>query len=154
MDDRSEEDPAGRERDRLLTELHALDREYFDGDVWRIRESWQLSLGPVYVRGRFASQRIAKIYATLCVACLLTGGLLAALSPMTELGTALVVGAIFAIGSFVGQWWALQIEREGSLHHAVFGEDDANHLRQLQRRRAELIGQIERISPGYFDRRE
>jgi hypothetical protein len=73
---------------------------------------------------------------------------------MTELGTALVVGAIFAIGSFVGQWWALQIERERSLHDAVFGEEEADHLRRLQRRRDKIIAQIERISPGYFDRRE
>jgi len=136
------------ELDRLLLELQEVDQQFWDEYY---RGSWNLSLGPVNLRAGFGSQAIAKIYLAFCVVCFGAGSTLVIVSPQRELGVALVVGAVFAGGSFVGQWWALQVQAEHERDARVFGAEQARRVRALSRRRERLVGRIERVRPGYFD---
>lgn len=87
---------------------------------------WRLNfpIGPVSIdlRRRVNSGAIAAIYSLFNVACLvagvcmiLFGGILA------ELGIAIVVGSIFAFGSFFAQWWTVQAQREVDIRDHVLG---------------------------------
>ena len=149
-----ERDVADREQPQLeaaLNELRDLDGE-FEATYGQHVAGWQLRLGPVRLRGRFHSQTIARLYLGFCVACFAIGAALAVNSATKELGVAMVVGAIFAGGSFIVQWWALQMEKERELHSQLQGPNTAKYFKTLTRRRERLVAQIERLRPGYFDR--
>ncbi|MDQ7911476.1 hypothetical protein RB614_44025 [Phytohabitans sp. ZYX-F-186] len=135
---------------RLVADLDALDAEFVNAYHGRMG-GWRLRLGPVHLRGRFGSQGIARIYALFCASCFVTGGVLAVFSATKELGVAVVVGAIFAGGSFVGQWWTVQMGEEMEADREVYGPEEVRRLREMLRRRERLAARIERVEPGYFD---
>ena len=147
---RSDGESGDEQLGQLLAEIEALDNEYWDARTWAVA-GWQYRLGPLQLRGRFSSGSIANIYLAFCAVTLLGGGVLAVLDPTRELGVALVVGAIFAGGAFVAQWWTLQVDNERRFAAEVHGPDMVRYFRQLIRRRNRLIAKVERLYPGYFD---
>ncbi|WP_157552805.1 hypothetical protein [Micromonospora sp. NRRL B-16802] len=83
--------------------------------------NWQV--GPVRFTAGYGSMGIAQAYIVFCVLCLVAGILCTLLTSATELGVALVVGAIFAIGSIGPQAWAAQVGREISATQLVYGAE-------------------------------
>jgi hypothetical protein len=55
-----------------------------------------------------------------------------------ELGVALVVGSIFALASFLGQVWTLQVQAERELKDHLWGAEKRRNPRRLIREYAEL----------------
>lgn len=131
----SEQAARGPDDQDELIRLHAE----FD-QLWAGVQGLQLWWGPLRVRARLGSQRLAALFTAF-------HGLTAAAGVMfifmgesfAELGVALVVGSLFGIGAFVAQVWALQSERETAL---VFDEHRARFV-ELQRRWDELMARRE-----------
>ena len=80
----------------------------------------------------------------------MAGVVLALIEPTAELGVALVVGSIFAGGSFVSQVWVLQVEREFHLDNETFGADQVRRFKALLRKHDRLAGQVEWLDSEYF----
>lgn len=103
---------------------------------------WGLTLGPIRFSGTFGSQRITRIYVTLHVLLLLGGAALIvwASDALQDLGTALVVGSLFAFGAFVAQVWALQAQREMWVTEAATREWIDDLLERASRLEEKLPG--------------
>jgi hypothetical protein len=48
-----------------------------------------------------------------------------------ELGIALLVGSLFAFGSFLAQFWSLAVDREREVLGTVSREDDVERMRRI-----------------------
>jgi len=97
------------------------------------------------------SQAIAGFFITFCVTCFSLGVVLIFHESTKELGVALVVGTIFAGGSFIMQVWGVAVLNEAQSRLAITAEEDKIHLHKLQTRNQKLAGRIEALHPGYFD---
>lgn len=92
------------ERDRLDEQLTSF---------WRHLSGWKLHLGPLVVRAAPGAQRLALGFFAFHVTLALGGALMIVLvqGVWADLGIAMVVGALFAFGSFLAQMWAMQQDR-------------------------------------------
>jgi hypothetical protein len=105
----------------------------------RTAEGW--GLGPI----RFAapSGLITIGYIAFHVTCLAVGIVLIIHGGTPkDIGIAVVVGAIFAFGSFMAQWWAVVVQRELSVRDAANQESDAALWHELALQRADISRQL------------
>ena len=127
-------------RAALAGQLKSVDYEMQKEIRRRSSQGW--GLGPI----RFeASSGIITIgYIAFHAACFVIGIVLITLGGIPrDVGIAVVVGALFAFGSFMAQWWAVVVQREISVRDAADQESDAALWRELTLRRARISRQIE-----------
>lgn len=99
--------------------------------VDQLREFDQASLA---WRGRFplGSYRLGILILAAHAALLVGGALLMILSPnLKELGIAIVVGAVFGLGSLGGTMWSQQMDRERAFYEWHRSTDDAAYRASL-----------------------
>lgn len=137
------------ELDRLVDEFDAVEEEFWEA-ANKATSGWQLKIGPLYAKRHIGSQAIARIFIAFCLTCFVAGAALALTPSTRELGVAMVVGAIFAGGSFIIQLWGVQIQQEKAFAEKLFEEEKKRYFRSLMKRRDRLAAQIEKRRPGYF----
>ncbi|GAA2625721.1 hypothetical protein SMC26_19310 [Actinomadura fulvescens] len=141
--------PTGSQDDelRLRQELELV-RSDFQTRYESLRFGWELALGPIRWRAPLHAGQISTLFGLLITTIFTTGAALILVSSWQALGTAMVVGSLFAIGSFLTQWWSLQIGREREIWRQVFASDwDAvvRELTQLRARQTELEEQLKNL---------
>jgi hypothetical protein len=103
-------DPAGL-RDELRKAQRAYQQEFN-----RLTPSWKFAIGPLRFQLHIGSTAITWVYTVFNFICL-AAGISATLARgiWTSLGVALVVGALFSFGTFVAQWWLVEMTREDKI---------------------------------------
>lgn len=124
-----------REREALLAKCF----EYFES-----LRTWQLQVGKFKVSRIVSSQTVAKSFAGWHVTTFTSGVGLTFLSSTRELGIALVVGSLFAIGSFLSQWWSQVLESERYYMQQMELDDDVTRLKEALTRIKTLDAEIVR----------
>ena len=134
----------------LSQQLRLVEQEVRREIRRRTSEGW--GLGPV--RFEASSGLITVGYIAFHIACFTAGIVLIALGGTPrDIGIAVVVGAIFAFGSFMAQWWAVAVQRELSIMDAADQESDAALWHDLALKRARISRQIEELNAAQLDRR-
>jgi hypothetical protein len=81
-------------------------------EILRKASTWSWGIGHRTIRWTIYPITIATIFGTLIVAFLISGIVLTVLGiQASTLGGPLIVGALFALGAFVGQFWAVAHQR-------------------------------------------
>jgi hypothetical protein len=136
------------EVDRLRQELTDVEAAFWS-EYADIAMRWQFVLGPVKIRRRTSAMFVAQAFVLFHIACFAVGaGLIFIAGPTRELGIAIVVGSIFAFGSFVGQFWAIANEREREILRETMGGRETAELKSLAVRREEILAQITQLEAG------
>ncbi|MEV6816960.1 hypothetical protein [Micromonospora sp. NPDC051296] len=127
----------------LHKELDEIDIELSDifSDT---THTWGITVGRMHITRRISSQGWFKIFIGTCVGSFAAGAPLSILEPTRELGFAMVVGSIFAGASLLTQAWALQVQAERETGRRMFGQGQQRHVRQLMRRREQILDEIDR----------
>src|SRR5262249_45203402 len=126
------------EVDRLRRELSGAEGEFWK-EFQRLTTGWQFRFGPIRFRRNVSNLFIAQAFLVFHLLCFVGGiGLIFTTGPTRELGIALVVGSIFAFGSFVAQFWVLVIEEGRSVYKEAVGDLDTRTLKQLAKKREEI----------------
>jgi hypothetical protein len=112
------------ELDRLRKKLAELDEQIKLQEARRANWGLGLRVG----RRRFAYYRrvtaaiIFLSYVTFNIAGIIAGiVLISNKGAPRELGIAIVVGSIFAFGSFIAQWWSIEVQQEIDFVGRVYG---------------------------------
>jgi hypothetical protein len=132
---------------KLTAELKAVEDEY-----WRVQGEqdggWQAVIGPFRISQVLNSMSWFRMILTVSAASFIVGAALTFVDPAKELGIALVVGAIFAGVSFLGQAWTLQVQAERAKSDRLFGKDEVRELRDLLKSRQRILAEIETLGDG------
>jgi hypothetical protein len=86
------------------------------------------------------------VYVVFLLATLSAGSLLTFFDSTKELGIALVVGAIFAGGSFVAQMWTVQQAKEKDVM-ALLRHGERQRIEALVRRHNQLEAELQSLGP-------
>ena len=87
-----------------------------------------------------------QVFVLFHILCFAIGaGLIFTSGPARELGIAMVVGSIFAFGSFVGQLFSIAYGRTNEIAQQITGSQKMDDLKQLAGRREAILGQIEQL---------
>jgi hypothetical protein len=134
------------ERQQLMTELDSV----IDEMLGLTNPGWQFALGRIHVRRHVSSQTIFRVYMVANIALAISGVVLifSGTGVNTELGVALVVGALFGIGAFGAAVWELTVIGERDAFRESFGDDVREEIVRLRSRRDELWEQIQALSPS------
>lgn len=118
MDDGSQDDL----RNRLYREL----AEAYDGffaELVQATRIWGFWVGRRRIAGPYSSWAMARIYQVMLLAFFVAGVTLSVLSPGSQgLGSALVVGSLFAAGAWIAQLWNLSTAEWFRLRNELLGE--------------------------------
>ena len=118
MDDGSQDDL----RDRLYRELS----EAYDGfftELVQTTRIWGFWVGRRRIVGPYSSWGLARIYQVMLLVFFVAGVVLSVLSPGNQgLGSALVVGSLFAAGAWIAQLWGLSTAEWFRLRNELLGE--------------------------------
>lgn len=130
------------ELDRLQRELEELDRQISHEYT---KHKWQVALTiggrSLGLRLPISSGLIFFGYVGFNVTAFAAGALLIALQgTWRELGVAIVVGSLFAFGSFIAQWWTVQVQFEREITDRVYGSTDRQ--RELGEQRLRVIERL------------
>ena len=131
------------EAGRLREELRQLDDEFH-------RRYAAGATGFSFSTGRrptrhLSAQALARLYFGFCLSAFAAGAVLATLDATKELGVAMVVGALFAGGSFIAQAWMLQVERERAVKGALWGDAERAEMRAMLDRRRQLVAELDQL---------
>jgi hypothetical protein len=134
-------------------ELDQLRRELKDTEpvlwpsYWDFAKGWLGVFGPPTIRRRASPIFIAQVFVLFHILCFAIGAglILTSGSSAHELGIAMVVGFIFAFGSFVGQLFAIAYRRTNEIAQQITGSQKMNDLKQLAARREAIMRQIEQL---------
>jgi hypothetical protein len=108
-----------QETSELLKELRSASERYWTEFQRRTRNWRPVPFVPLWLNGR----RIGALYMIFHLLLLVTGGAFVfAAEPLHDLGLALVVGALFALGAGGAQVWAVAQERQRTLRERTLGE--------------------------------
>jgi hypothetical protein len=116
-----------RDPDDAVARLREIEREL--DEAWERESTWRLHVGPVRVTRVMTSRSWFLVLVGVCVAAFGSGVVFTLTEDTKELGVALVVGSIFALSSFLGQVWTVQVQKEG-------------RLRELLRARGRLVDEL------------
>lgn len=119
--------------------------EQLDARMWQVAHArgWQIKLGPLWIRRRIGSQVSAKLYVATNGVLLVAGAVLIfAEGAAADLGIAIVVGAIFAMGSFLGMVWSLTVEKERQSLDLLYGDEIRDQLEKLRAQRNALYTEL------------
>ena len=137
-------------------ELNRLRRELKDTEAvlwpsyWDLAKGWLSPFGPPTIRRPASPIFVAQLFVLFHILCFAVGaGLIFTSGPARELGIAMVVGSIFAFGSFVGQLFSVAYGRANEIMQQITGTQKVEELKQLAARREALKRQIDQLEmPG------
>jgi hypothetical protein len=133
------------ELDRLRRELKDTEAVLWPS-YWDLAKGWLSVFGPPTVRRPASPIFIAQVFVLFHILCFAIGaGLIFTNGPARELGIAMVVGSIFAFGSFVGQLFSIAYGRTNEIAQQITGSQKMDDLKQLAGRREAILGQIEQL---------
>ena len=139
------------ELDQLLEERAAA-KAAFDREFKDVAWGWDLPIGGHHFTFRLDPGLTATLYFTYSLACLVAGIICILFQGVfASLGVALVVGALFSVGTFAAQFYAVNFQREQQLLDRMFDDELYGKLRNLAAKRNELERRIERLidsTPG------
>lgn len=142
------------ELDRLRRELKDIEAVLWPS-YWALVKGWLGVFGPPTIRRPFSPIFIVQVYALFNILCFAVGArLIFTTGPTRELGIAMVVGSIFAIGSFVAQLFSIAYGRTNEIAQQITGSQKINDLKQLAGRREAIRRQIRQragVPPGQTD---
>jgi len=141
------DDTANNELNQVLGDLREVEAEFWDR-YHDLTGNYQFRFGPVYLSYRAWSQTIVRWFVTFSLTCFAGGVVAVSFDPTKELGIALIVGSIFAGGSFIVQVWAHQVQREQDILKLVYEEENRGELQAILQRRRELTGRIDVLRSG------
>jgi hypothetical protein len=135
------------ELDRLKAELQDVQTEF------RLKYRQMTSMDmmiPVGFKRRYIFQveviSLSWIIQLLNLACFASGISFIFLGGvMQTVGVSLVVGALFAEGAFVGQWWAVTAQSSYTAFYRLWGDERFAQLDELKRRMTELSEQADQL---------
>ena len=135
-------DPA--ELRKALEEAWRAYQREFD----RLTPTWQFAIGPLKFQRHIGSTAITWTYTGFNIICL-AAGIFAILSHgvWTSLGVALVVGALFSFGTFVSQWWVVEVGREDKIKNYFGSDKEYATLAGLRAECDELARQLRQAEP-------
>jgi len=119
--------------DRLQEIEHEL------AEAWAAEAEWQLYVGPVRLRRTMSSRSWFLLLVVLCATSFASGAVLTLMGDTKELGVALVVGAVFATASFLGQVWTVQVQEERKLLMDLRGRERRERFQRILQERQQLI---------------
>lgn len=121
-------DPA--ELRKMLRKAQQAYQQEFD----RLTPSWKFTIGPLRFQRHIGSTTITWVYTGFNFICL-AAGIAATLARgiWTSLGVALVVGALFSFGTFVAQWWVVEMGREDKIADNL-GTDPEEYAKLIELR--------------------
>jgi hypothetical protein len=98
-----------------------------------LTSSWQITAGPVHIKAVVRSGTVTWIYVFFNAICFVSGVIFIGIGgvTLTALGTSIIVGALFAFGSFVSQFWAVVAQRERQMSDFVFAIPKMEEFKQL-----------------------
>jgi hypothetical protein len=126
----------------LLDELRSASERYW-AEYQRHTRNWRpLPFVPLWLN----AGRIGAVYIIFHLILLACGSALAiSTGPLHDLGLALVVGSLFAIGAGGAQVWAVAQERQRTLRERTLGEDYFDGaVAELGHHLLEITAEIER----------
>ena len=134
------------ERDRLLSKLKELDditQEEEAKYVWGVSgRVGHRSLAP---RLHISSGIIFICYVAFNIIAFVVGIIMIVNNGvLRELGIAIVVGSLFAFGSFIAQWWTVRVQSEIDFVDRVYGSIDRQQ--QLGEMRTAIIKRLDELS--------
>jgi hypothetical protein len=138
---------ASQELHDLLSDLHETDAKLWDRFNAQTGR-YQFSLGPLHLSYQAGSQTIVRWFIAFALVCFVGGVVATLFDPTKELGIALIVGTIFAGGSFIVQVWTHQIQKESDFYESIYGEEERQELHAILQHRRELADRIDALSPG------
>jgi hypothetical protein len=135
------------EKVRLHQELQETEDSFWR-EMSHAASGWQLIAGPVRIRAVVRSETITLVYVAFNAACFIAGTIfIFAGGVLANLGIAIVVGAIFAFGSFVAQFWAVAVQNEREVRDRVFVDDWTTEMKRLAEKRTQLIERLRQARP-------
>jgi len=137
------------ELDRLRQELKDTEAEFWKLH-WDLAKGWLGIFGPPAIRRPGSPIFIVQLFVLFHIACFAIGARLIFTSGAAkELGIAMVVGSIFAFGSFVGQLVSIAYARTSEITQQITGSKKKKDLQQLADRREAIMTEIEQLEkPG------
>ncbi len=134
------------EVDRLRRELGDIEAAFWKESA-KVASDWTFGIfGPLTVRRYTSPMFIAQVFVLFHLLCFSVGaGLIFTTGPTRELGIAMVVGSIFAFGSFVAQFWVISYGRYREVAREAIGDQGMMTLKQLAARRAEMADRIKQL---------
>jgi len=141
------------EADRLRAELIRIDDEIRNlRSRFRRGIGWQLWGRPFGVRVPANSALIFMAFTLFNLSALGAGiGLtIATRGALNNLGIALVVGALFAFGSFMAQWWTVQAQVELDFTDRITGT--AQREEQIGKLRSQIVKRLEHLEQSEQER--
>jgi hypothetical protein len=111
----------------LITERAERYREL--GNIYRNFSTWSIGIGKLKISASVGTQAIAVAFVAWHVLAAVAGIVLTIIWKEKELGVALIVGALFGIGSFMAQFWSQAMDTQREFIEKVLHEDDVNELR-------------------------
>lgn len=134
------------ERTRLRVELDELDREITDR-LNEVHPGWQIVFFRYHIPIRLNSTGLSWIYVVFNFLVFAFGITVIFFGDSwTELGIALVVGAMFATGSFVAQILSAQLNSEQHTADLVWRDDEARKVRPLVLRARETYQRLSELA--------
>jgi hypothetical protein len=127
----------------LQRQLEALDEQ-----VWaEIRQRAAVGRwGLGRFRFRIGSARISTLFAAFHLACFVVGVTLITVGGTAKtIGIAVVVGALFAFGSFIAQLWAVSVQHELSVTNAAYKESREAMWHELAVKREAVVKRIKAL---------
>jgi len=135
----------GTELDRLRRELKDTEVEFWKLH-WDLAKGWLGVFGPPTIRRPGSPVFIVQVFILFNIACFAIGAWLIFTSRAAhELGIAMVVGSIFAFGSFIGQLVSIAYARTSEITQQITGSKKKKDLQQLADRREAIITEIEHL---------
>jgi hypothetical protein len=134
---------ANAELRRLRQELEAANDAFWE-EYERVKRVWHFKFGPLRFERAVGSQFITRVYVAFNAICFAVGIVLVVLGGVSgTVGVALIVGSLFAFGSFVAQYWAIVTQEEIDQYNRTGRDVELTKLRHLGVRRAQLIRRLE-----------
>ncbi|GAB3512506.1 hypothetical protein [Phytohabitans suffuscus] len=101
---------------------------------------WQIRIGPVRLARRVWSMHFFFTFTLFHIGAGVVGGVFIFMrEPFRSLGIAIVVGALFAFGSFLTQVWAQSVEKEYKLLELNGGKEIERRLAEAHARYLDLL---------------
>ncbi len=146
-------DDSGGELDRLNEELQAAVHEFNQEFTRWTALNVPIPTGPGRLRNfKMSALLLAWIANLLNLVCFVAGLVFTFQSGViSTTGVALVVGALFSEGAFVGQLWVFTAQSENAMIDRLWGHENFTHLKQLQEKVIDLSKRVDRFHRGTAD---
>jgi hypothetical protein len=102
---------------------------------------WQVNLGRLSVRSSLSQQTLFLLFVGFHLATSLGGAalILKGSGRAADLGIALLVGALFGLGTFMAEVWGRTVDKTAWIREIAYGERTREHFRELIARREAIL---------------